>query len=556
MQHISAHPPNDSASPRRNPSAKSLFVRIRSKLRRPKLQEPAAEPSQVPLPFIPPEVWGIIIQHACLYHHDPLDTSHELSFLESPSTQLATYRASMHTKKTLSLVSKQWNALARAFLYEFVWISRAAQAKALARTLLMEYVENLPSSGKFIRRLHIETPALERCAPADLRTILDYSPHLYIYSDHHSVQRSMVEDAPDPRCSPEEILKLIAHPKIRRLSWTNYYDDVPFELRMAPLGSNLTTRLEYLELSTRSPNLPNLNTILSGSSSSSSNQFEHLQMNVQLPALRALKVSLDNNTFAVLASWDMPSLTHLSVMSSDFSYTGEGFSRFFQAHGAKLIQLELGHSSSALEEYYLTTPQHLLVLQQQNQQQQTQPNVPLAEWCPNLREFICSADAEWHWQSPDWIAPHILLPAHPKVELIGIRDIDTRLLEDPLTPLHAYQPPLSSSNSSSGADGMDDALFDALMCADADTPCFPLFEQISSLLRRDAFPALRFVRDLSAESDRLRTARPHPRVLQFWRKVVARCAEHGVWFEDCRGVNITQRALRRATLVGGAPALA
>ncbi|KAJ2966313.1 hypothetical protein NUW54_g13845 [Trametes sanguinea] len=358
----------------------------------------------------------------------------------------------MHTKKTLSLVSKQWNALARAFLYEFVWISRAAQAKALARTLLMEYVENLPSSGKFIRRLHIETPALERCAPADLRTILDYSPHLYIYSDHHSVQRSMIEDAPDPRCSPEEILKLIAHPKIRRLSWTNYYDDVPFELRMAPLGSNLTTRLEYLELSTRSPNLPNLSTILSGASSSSSNQFEHLQMNVQLPALRALKVSLDNNTFAVLASWDMPSLTHLSVMSSDFSYTGEGFSRFFQAHGAKLIQLELGHSSSALEEYYLTTPQHLLVLQQQNQQQQTQPIVPLAEWCPNLREFICSADAEWHWQSPDWIAPHILLPAHPKVELIGIRDIDTRLLEDPLTPLHAYQPPLSSS-SSRGADG-------------------------------------------------------------------------------------------------------
>ncbi|KAI8989877.1 hypothetical protein BD414DRAFT_514678 [Trametes punicea] len=508
-------------------------------LRRTKL--PDFEPPRLQLPFIPPEVWGIIIQHACLYHHDPLDTSCELSFLESPSTQLATYRASMHTKKNLSLVSKQWNALTRSFLYEFVWISRAAQAKALARTLLMEYVENLPSSGKFIRRLHIETPALERCAPADLRTILDYSPHLYIYSDHHSVQRSILEDDPDPRCSPEEILKLVAHPKIRRLSWTSY-DDTPFELRMAPLGSNLTTRLEYLELSTRSPGLPDLRTILSGSSSSSG-QFEHLQMNVQLPALRALKVSLDNNTFAVLASWDMPSLTNLSVMSSDFSYTGEGFSRFFQAHGAKLIQLELGHSSSALEEYYLTTPQHLLVLQQQNQNQQP-PTVPLAEWCPNLREFICSADAEWHWQSPDWIAPHILLPAHPRVELIGIRDIDTRLLEDPLTPLDA--------GAAYGADAstMDDALFDALMCADADTPCFPLFEQISSLLRRDAFPALRFVRDLSAESHRMRTVRPHPRVLQFWRKVVARCAEHGVWFEDCTGVNITQRALRRATLSG------
>ncbi|KAJ8457437.1 hypothetical protein ONZ51_g11532 [Trametes cubensis] len=527
---------------RHKPSVRSLLVRIRSKLRRTSKLETAESP-RLRIPYIPPEVWGIIIQHACLFHHDPLDTSHELSFLESPSTQLATYRASMATKKNLSLVSKQWNALARSFLYEFVWISRAAQAKALARTLLMEYVENLSSSGKFIRRLHIETPALERCAPADLRTILDYSPHICIYSDHHSVQRSVYEDAPDPRCSPEEILKLVAHPKIRRLSWTSY-DDVPFELRMAPLGSNLTTRLEYLELSTRSPSLPNLSTILSGSSSSTRGDFEHLQMNVHLPALRALKVSLDNNTFAVLASWDMPSLTNLSVMSSDFSYTGEGFSRFFQAHGAKLLQLELGHSSSALEEYYLTTPQHLLVLQQQNQQQQ-QPSIPLAEWCPNLREFICSADAEWHWQSPDWIAPHILLPAHPRVELIGIRDINTRLLDDPLTPNDAWS---SRSASSEGWETMDDTLFDALMCEDADTPCFPLFEQISSLLRRDAFPALRFVRDLSAESDRLRTVRPHPRVLQFWRKVVARCAEHGVWFEDCTGVNITQRALRRATL--------
>ncbi|KAI0658643.1 hypothetical protein C8Q70DRAFT_1054784 [Cubamyces menziesii] len=523
-------------------SAKNSNSRFDDELRRtPKLE--TAESPRLRIPYIPPEVWGIIIQHACLFHHDPLDTSHELSFLESPSTQLATYRASMATKKNLSLVSKQWNALARSFLYEFVWISRAAQAKALARTLLMEYVENLSSSGKFIRRLHIETPALERCAPADLRTILDYSPHICIYSDHHSVQRSVYEDAPDPRCSPEEILKLVAHPKIRRLSWTSY-DDVPFELRMAPLGSNLTTRLEYLELSTRSPSLPNLSTILSGSSSSTRGDFEHLQMNVHLPALRALKVSLDNNTFAVLASWDMPSLTNLSVMSSDFSYTGEGFSRFFQAHGAKLLQLELGHSSSALEEYYLTTPQHLLVLQQQNQQQQ-QPSIPLAEWCPNLREFICSADAEWHWQSPDWIAPHILLPAHPRVELIGIRDINTRLLDDPLTPNDAWS---SRSASSEGWETMDDTLFDALMCEDADTPCFPLFEQISSLLRRDAFPALRFVRDLSAESDRLRTVRPHPRVLQFWRKVVARCAEHGVWFEDCTGVNITQRALRRATL--------
>ena len=475
-----------------------------------------AEP--VRLPHIPPELWGLIIQHACLFDHDPLDTSQDISFLESSSTQLATYRACMSTKRTLSLVSSQWNALTRSFLYEFVWISHAAQAKSLARTLLMEYVANFASSGKFIRRLHIETPALERCAPADLRTILDYSPQLAIYSDHHSVQRNILEDSPDPRCSPEEILKLVAQPKIRRLSWTSY-DDVPFELRMAPLVTNVTTHLEYLELSSRATHISGFN------HTSTTGNFDHLQMNVRLPSLRALKVSLDNNTFAVLASWDMPALTNLSVLSSDFSYTGSGFARFFQAHGGKLAQLELGHSSSLIEEYYLTTPQHLVALQQQNQQHE-QPPVPLAEWCPNLREFICSADAEWHWQSPDWIAPHILLPAHPRVELIAIRDIDTRLRSDP------------AANAS----------YDSL---DAATPYFLLSEQISSLLRRDAFPALRFVRDLSQESHRMRT-HPSPRVLQFWKKVVARCAERGVWLEDCTGVNVTQGALRRAARAGDA----
>ena len=46
----------------------------------------------------------------------------------------------------------------------------------------------------------------------------------------------------------------------------------------------------------------------------------------------------------------------------------------------------------------------------------------------------------------------------------------------------------------------------------------------------------------------MRTVRPSARVLQFWKKVVARCAERAVWFEDCTGVNVTQSALRRATL--------
>ncbi|OSX62504.1 hypothetical protein POSPLADRAFT_1074532 [Postia placenta MAD-698-R-SB12] len=466
------------------------------------------------LPSIPPEVWGIIIQHACLLDHDPLDVSQELSFLESATMQLTGYRYIMRVKLALSLVSKEWNALCRPFLYEFVWISRSVQARLLAAMLRAED-KTYGSSGQYIRRLHIETLALERCTPADLRTILDHAPHLHVFSDHQSVQRQQIEHLLDPRCSPEELLRLVAHATIRRLSWTNY-DHTPFPLHMHPLESNLAIRLEYLELSSYAPNAA-LQPALAKDAA-------QRDMNVSLPSLRALKVSLDNATFAALASWDMPRLTNLSVLSSDFCYTGAGFAQFFRAHGSKLTQLELGHSSSLIEEHYLTTPRHILHAQQTAAAGARRP-IPLADWCPNLREFVCSADAEWHWQSPDWIAPHVLLPAHPNVQLIGIRDIDKRLRDDP-----------DFSSASMSAD------------ADADTAYFTLFEQMSSLLRRDAFPNLRFVRDLSAKSHRMRTVRPAERVVRFWMNVVRSCQERGVWLEDHSGINVTVRNLCQARL--------
>lgn len=206
----------------------------------------------------------------------------------------------------------------------------------------------------------------------------------------------------------------------------------------------------------------------------------------------------------------MPSLRNVSVVSSDFGYAGRGFALFFAAHGKKIHQLELGHSSSLVVEHHLTL--HPLPVQQ----------IPLAEWCPNLKEFICSADAEWNWQNPDWIAPHVLLPAHPHLEFIGIRDIDKRLLDDA---------------ASFPSDIEDDA------------PFFPLVEQISSLLFNDAFPSLRYIRDLSRASHSMRAGlRPQMRVLKFWSKILARRGERQVWLEDFRGVNITSRGLKRAGL--------
>ncbi|KAH0589856.1 hypothetical protein H2248_000048 [Termitomyces sp. 'cryptogamus'] len=504
-------------------------------------------PRTAPL-HLPPELWGFILRLAT---SSCVDTTGTVSFLSLAHShchlyqRLAHYRAVMHTKTRLSLISKAWFAYTQEILFESVWISRAREARALAQVL--SGTGPNAGCGKYIRRLHIETPTLERCDPADLRNILDCAPRLEVYSDHRSVRRNINDInscGSRSRSSPRELLSALAHPNnsIRRLSWTNY-DDVSFHLHMSPMLETTAARLEFLELTFCAAHLQSIakssSLSLPTSIYSSFSCPDFTPITLTLPSLRSLKVTLDNATFQVLATWHMPSLRNLSVLSADFSYASSGFSDFFAVHGPKLTQLELGHSSSTIEEHYLTYPSH-------SPPPVPSFSIPLAEWCPNLKEFICSADAEWNWQNPDWIAPHVLLPTHPSLELIGIRDIDKRLRDDR-------------------------------------TEYFGLLEQVGSLLRREAFPSLRYVRDMSWESDGMRrgvrlvreraeTSRVRTRrfgfrvreraserekdrgsvsretlmVLRFWERVLERCREAGVWLEDYRGFNVTVRDLRRA----------
>lgn len=487
--------------------------------------------------------------------------------------------------------------------------------------------------GRHIRRLHIETPSLERCSPVDLLTILENAPLLQVYSDYQSIRRtsgisivsrsSVTSSAsssrpasrgsatstlpglpasdspsasthvhtfrdytrPQQRSADQEVLSaLLTHPNrgtaLRRLSWTNYeYEPQDYEgvirYYMRVVGPKLEMakeNLEFLELTLCTKDLrgmgsgaggegflhsllnmaapnPGLNAsqltslsasltstvtttitssspagTLSRSSSSSTLRSVGSAIPLDLPALRSLKVTLDNATFHVLSTWDMPALQNLSVISADFSYAGEGFAQFFNVHGSKLVQLELGHSTGAIEEFWLTSPPHLQQ-QQQHPHQQQQPGggpagqgwtfgssrIPLAEWCPNLREFICSADAEWNWQNPDWIAPHVLLPAHPTLQFIGVRDMEKRISEGlgrvewrDLAALREGRGMLALEDGvgheeddyGSGNGDVDDD-------DDAD-PFFMLLEQFGSLLRREAFPGLLYVRDMSWTSGLMR----------------------------------------------------
>lgn len=511
----------------------------------------------------------------------------------------------MRRKTALTLVCKAWHAYAQEVLFEFVWVSRASEARALAALLLRDGPGG--SNGNYIRRLHIETSPLERCCPVDLRTILDHAPRLVVYSDYRSVRRSFH----DRSCtsSPQQLLSTLAHPNnsLKRLSWTNY-DDISFHLTMSPMLETTAAKLEFLELNFCSTHL---HSMFPSFSSPLCVPPESDSITLTLPALRSLKVTLDNATFTVLSKWSMPALENLSVLSADFSYASSGFSQFFMVHGPKLLQLELGHSSSSIEEHYLTAPPPPLLpplvggtgdaatMATMFGGSGNRPRrISLAACCPNLEEFICSADADWNWQRPDWIAPHILLPSHPSLQFIGIRDIDKRLRDD----MH-----LAFGN---GGGYEEDDTYGEERNGGGEEPFFRLLEQIGSLARREAFPALRYIRDLSWESDVMRrggsgvdcqpvsagdgvgpsstigipqvlsrsvswlrrrglklkidrgrdkgkmeqqavhksasgVSRETKMVLRFWRKVLECCREGSMWMEDYRGVNVTMRDLRR-----------
>ncbi|KAJ7025198.1 hypothetical protein C8F04DRAFT_1300619 [Mycena alexandri] len=470
----------------------------------------------------------------------------------------------MRHKRNLTLVSKKWHGYAQPVLYASVWIARSSQAKALALTLLCQACCLDPASapatrtsaGRFIRRLHIETPALERCNATDLRTIIDYAPGLEVYSDYRSIRRGGDRAGGGAGWAPEEVFRALAQGGgLRRLSWTNYDDPALVGLGMG-LGMGVTlagggvgaaghmgARLEYLEL----------NFVSSAVGAYTSSSLECVPGaaapggGLVLPELRTLKVTLDNATFAVLSTWELPALRNLSVVSADFSYASQGFRRFFAVHGAGLRQLELGHSSAHIEEHYLTAPPPPASATNANNSNNNGrlglEGLSLAAWCPHLEEFVCSADAEWNWQHPDWIAPHLLLPAHPTVKLIGIRGIDARLWDD-----YQRHVPHHHQQQQNAADG--DAAF------------FGLREQVESLLRREAFPRLRYVRDMSEGSDRMRRglvglrqpeggrgdARERERVVRFWEGVLGRCKDEGVWLEDWRGWNVTGGSLRRTRM--------
>ena len=122
----------------------------------------------------------------------------------------------MHKQKlAFSLFSKEWGCLVQDQIYKFVWIYHVEQAKALTCTLQMQnIVDRKVPSWHYICHLHMDTKVLECCMVTDIRTILDYAVNLVMYSDFHSVHWHRYDKVPDPQCTPEQMFKMLMHPRI------------------------------------------------------------------------------------------------------------------------------------------------------------------------------------------------------------------------------------------------------------------------------------------------------------------------------------------------------
>lgn len=457
------------------------------------------------LPVLPPEVWRVIFRFATEddTRFTPIEfpaktaDTNDISFLHlshshsDRDARLERYLRSIKEKHNIVKVCRQWSIIALEVLYECIWIYRPAQAHALAQAICEKDSGTSkirgPRKGHYIKRLHIETPIRERCSPNDLCVIVDNAPHLENFMDCRSVCRSVHGSSNSDPASATQLLYAItqAESLIRCLSWTNY-DDMSLHLHLSHLLANVASKLEFLELTFCNMDIHSLKEPLRG----------YPGLPLTLPHLHALKLCLHNATLGVLATWDLPIIRNVSIVAADFSYAGEGFCNFFRTHGKKLKQLELAHSPSIIEDYYLTIPV--------DPQTTASRSIHLSAWCPNLEEFICSADTEWNWQSSDWIVPHPLLPSHPNLRLIGIRDLDKRMRDEISICINPFR---------------------------------PLLSQIRSLLCYHSFPKLRVICDMSFESNIMRSEPYSEAVINFWSQVAQLCKDEGVQLEDYARMN-------------------
>ena len=445
--------------------------------------------------------------------------------------------------------------------------------------------------ASYIKKLHIETPSMDRCCPSDLISILEKCDRLEVFIDLRSVRsgfgfvdvgvgggldRSRIGVVkenlprgpkrvtvvpgsiperhlfPQPRIpsTSDPILQTLLHPTthqkptLKHLTFTNYkYDPDDFdggvwfwedvcealngvqdasqastleslEVVMSTRGVGMDCGYGYARRNLGSPLLnrrfePGLLTSLDFDiNPSASNHYPPLSLT--LPFLHSLRIPLTSPTLLVVATWSLPSLQTLSLVSIDFTgWRRMGFKKFMEVHGGGLISFEIvGGGESGEEEGWITEREDGIGHPTSSVHHQQQ-NLHLPSTSPLLKHFICSSNAsEWNWETPDWIAPHVLMPEHFGVERIGVWGLEDKVVRGDydgvgtILGIGRRRRTMSTWTTShqsrpSTQDDDEEHLLE-------EQPFFMLQEQFGSLLRREAFPSLVSIRDMSWESDLIR----------------------------------------------------
>ena len=233
-------------------------------------------------------------------------------------------------------------------------------------------------------------------------------------------------------------------------------------------------------------------------------------LSLTLPFLHSLRIPLTSPTLLVVATWSLPALQSLSLVSIDFTgWRRMGFKKFMEVHGGGLISFEIvGGGESGEEEGWITEREDGVGHPTSSVHHQQQ-NLHLPSTSPHLKHFMCSSNAsEWNWETPDWIAPHVLMPEHFGVERIGVWGLEDKVVRVDYDGVgttlgigrrRRRRRTISTSRWSRPSTQDDDEEHSL-----EEQPFFMLQEQFGSLLRREAFPSLVCIRDMSWESDLIR----------------------------------------------------
>ena len=580
---------------------------------------------------------------------DASDHSNQTSTTLPFHIRLKNYASQLKWKASLTRVCKEWNVWGQQFLWEDIWIASAKDGKVLVEIVcekdgqghgkgMSHCLESLSVDAKvakgkvgfglfkslrdrsdskpyaaththihpqpiflspswrknvasYIKKLHIETPSMDKCSPSDLISILERCERLEVFIDLRSVRsgfgfvdvgrvrvggalessqmgagkentpgRSIPErhlfPQPSVTSTSDPILQVLLHPTSQRkqtlkhLTFTHYkhepddfqggvwfWEDVIGRALNAIEDNGLATTLESLEvvLSTRGVGMDYGYRYARGNPGSSlstgpNRRFEarlltsldfdinptHNLPVLTLPSLHSLRIPLTSPTLLVLATWFLPSLQSLSVVSIDFTgWRRKGFKNFMEVHGGGLTRFEIvGGGESGEEEGWITEREDGIGYSMSNVHHQQSLHLPSAS--PHLKHFICSTNAsEWNWETPDWIAPHVLMPEHFGVERIGVWGLEGKVVRGGGGDFDGAGVTLGighrrrrRTTSRWSHDDMpstqDEDEEDNQQHLLEEQPFFMLQEQFGSLLRREAFPSLVCIRDMSWESDLIR----------------------------------------------------